>query len=421
MGQLLPFFVILFSALFFSKLFHKLHLPWVAALMVAGIIVGPNGLNILAITPTMEFFADIGIVLLMFMAGLEVKIGSIRRYKKSIGEITILNSVIPFLTGFFLTLLVGYGIIPSLLMGIIFMSSAVVVMVPTLENNGLLHTYLGKVIVSVTMIQDILSLFLLTILLQMTGSDVGLSFPIFIIALGAILWGLRWLAPRVEEFFSEGIVLQHDMFEEEPRAIFAILLGTVICFELLGLHPIIAGFFSGLILSDSIKGKILKAKLHAIGYGLFIPFFFIIVGAQTDLSILLRAQHIFLLSIVLLGAAVFSKFASGYAGGRLLNFSPLESTTIGTSTIPRLSTTLAIAFTGFQNNLLSGELVTITILISVCTTFIGPLMLNKLATLLHTHHKDKMNEHTQHHITERNQHNAALDVDKNPLQQQTQN
>lgn len=379
MGHLLPFFIVLIAALFFSQLFKRLHLPWVIVLILTGIAIGPNGFDLLQINQTILFFSEIGIVLVMFMAGVETKLESVKKYRDCVLNLTIFNSIIPFIIGFGLGFLFDYGLVASFLIGAVFMSSAIAVIVPSLERNDIIETKLGKTILSATMIQDVISLVSLSIVLRdSNGLSLGLPLPLTFVLLISVVVILRWATPRIEAFFTQGVKRNDDTFEQEPRVIFTILIGTVICFELLGLHPVIAGFFAGLVLAHTIKGKILKAKLHAISYGLFIPLFFVMVGVQTNISSLFESTETIVMASVIIGSAIISKFVSGFLAGKMDDFSPLESTIIGFATMPRLSTSLAVAVASFNAGLFDQTMVTIMITLTIVTTFIGPFALDAL-------------------------------------------
>ena len=162
----LPFFVIIAAGVVFSALFNKFHLPWVLALIVSGMIIGPYGLEVVTINPTLLFMGEIGLVFLMFMAGLEVRLTGLQSLRVEVARFAALNGLVPALGGIVLGLGLGYGWLGALLLGIIFMSSSVAVIVPSLEAGGLLKSTLGKIIVAATVIIDIVSLLLLAIVLQ---------------------------------------------------------------------------------------------------------------------------------------------------------------------------------------------------------------------------------------------------------------
>ena len=174
-----------------------------------------------------------------------------------------------------------------------------------------------------------------------------------------------------------------DLFQLEFRSTFLILIGTVIAFELLGLHPIVAGFFSGLVLADSIKSKVLKDKIKTISYGIFIPTFFIVIGLQTDMHVFrdMSAVMVVLVSIVM--ALVVSKYVSGYFAARLTGFSKVESNFFAAASLPQLSTTLATAFVAFNLGLLDQTLLTSLVMLSVFTVLLSPILIRYHAERLH--------------------------------------
>jgi Kef-type K+ transport system membrane component KefB len=265
----------------------------------------------------------------------------------------------------------------SVLIGIVFVSSSIAVVIPSLESTGLIHRGIGKSIVVTSVLQDAASLILLSIFLQNVSPITNLPLPLFYILLFAALLFARWLIPKVRWIFSLSTDdKDRNLFQRELRSIFVILIGTVVLFDFLGLHPIVAGFFSGLILSESIEHGILLEKIRTISYGIFVPTFFVVVGAQTDISILRESGEILLIALAILSVSITSKFWSGYWGAKIVGFSRIESKLFGVSSLPQLSTTLAVAFTGFELGIFGQEILTSMVLLSIVTAFIGPILMN---------------------------------------------
>ncbi|MBD3359618.1 MAG: hypothetical protein GF365_02835 [Candidatus Buchananbacteria bacterium] len=379
MFEYLTFFIILFAAVFFSALFNRLHLPFVIALIVGGIIIGPHGLGVLQITETIDFLGQIGLVFLMFIAGMEVRLSGFAKEKKNIAIISLLNGFIPFAVGSAIAIFFGYHNSAALLLGIIFISSSVAVIIPSIEGANLLYTRLGREIISATIIEDVISLILLSIVLQSLDPVTFLPLPVFYIALVILLILLKILIPKLRQFFDFLREQKKGLFDFEVRLIIMLLIGVVVIFEVLGLHPIIAGFFTGLVLSESVKSKVLKQKIHAISYGLFIPIFFIIVGAETDYHLLFEVKTALLLTIVVILGSFLAKFISGYFAGRLIGFSGQASALLGVATTPQLSTTLAVVFIGHELGFLDNNLMTAMVALTLFTTFIGPFFINLIA------------------------------------------
>ena len=384
MTELLSFLILISAGLFLSEFFRRFNVPYVVSLIIAGMLIGPYGLKIFTLNETLEFLGSIGLVFLMFMAGLEIKLSSLRKLQSGVLKISLINGLVPFLLGFSIASYFEYDFIASLMLGIIFISSSIAVVIPSLEANKLLNSVVGKSIVSATIFEDVFSLVLLSVLLQTLTPSTSMPLPVFYLLVFTSLVGLKVLIPKLREFFFHRKKSEEDLFEQEFRFIFAILIGTVVFFDFLGVHAIIAGFFTGLVLSDSMKSELLKKKLHAISYGLFIPAFFIIIGSQTDITVFSKVNTALFLTLAVLIGSAGSKFISGWIGGRLSGFDSRKSAIIGASTIPQLSTTLAVAFVGLELKVLDSEMVTAMIILSIVTTLAGPILISSMVKLRDT-------------------------------------
>lgn len=382
MIEFLPFFIVLFVSLFFSELFFRFHFPWVITLLLGGILIGPNGLDLFEINSTIEFLSQIGLIFLMFLAGLETNLfkhGQHSKFKNII-PIAVINAVVPFFAGFFFMYLLDYGILASVLVGIIFISSSLAVIVPSLDSNKLLKSSTGQSIVATAVILDISSLIGLSFFIQYINPTANLPLPLFYFLLLIFMMFLRFLMPKIVWFFkNEAKREEKDIFQQELRSIFVLLIGTVIIFELIGLHPIVAGFFTGMVLSDSLTSNILRAKIRAVGYGIFVPTFFITIGAKTDLSVFWKDNDVLFTSLLLVGFSMFVKYFTGYFSGLYINLSKKYSKIFASSLIPQLSTTLAVATIGIELEIIDSNLFSSIILISVVTVLMGPFLIRYFA------------------------------------------
>jgi len=144
MTEIIPFFLVLLAGLVFSEIFARLHLPFVVALIVAGILIGPFGLEWFTPDDTFEFLGQIGLIFLMFMAGLEIRFSTFRKLGKGVPVLSLLNGLVPFAVGIGIALYFGYNWTAALLLGIIFISSSIAVIIPSLQANNLFQSRLGK-------------------------------------------------------------------------------------------------------------------------------------------------------------------------------------------------------------------------------------------------------------------------------------
>lgn len=376
MTHFLSFFLIFLVALLFSAAFKRLHFPWVIALIVGGVVIGPFGLELLEVDQTIGFFGEVGLIFLMFMAGLEVKLSSLKRKKKEIASFSALNSLVPFAVAVILGLAFDYHPYALIMLGIVFMSSSVAVAIPSLKRSGLLKTDFGKVIISSITLEDLASLLVLSVFLQIVDPILPLPLPLFYLLLFIFIVVVKWLIPRARWALLPSEVKESDLFEKEFRFVFVALLGMVVFFEFIGLHAIIAGFLAGLLLSDSIESKELREKISVISYGVFIPVFFVVVGMEMDIGAFLEATELLFFTVAIVISSMAAKFMSGYWGGKVNGFNKVQSQFAGIATIPQLSTGLAAAFVGFEVGILERDLLTAIIVLSVFTTLCGPLLIN---------------------------------------------
>jgi Kef-type K+ transport system membrane component KefB len=376
MGEYTGFVIILASGLFFSEIFKRLHLPYVVALIVAGIIIGPLGFNLIQLNPAIIFLGSVGAVFVMFMAGMEVRTDLLRRMRKELVVLVIMNGGIPAIIGFSIAYLFGYQILTSMILATIFISSSIAVIIPTLEEKNLLCSDIGSIIIGATIINDLSSLFLLSIVLQSSNPTTFLPLPIFVVvvALSALL--LKWALPRLENrFFAKRTP---GLFEEEFQFILIVTIGVTVFFEFLGVHAIVAGFLVGLILAETIKSHKIESKLHAISYGLFIPIFLLEIGIETDLTVLLSVSGAVFLMIAVVVGLIASKLLSGYFAGRLIGLEKQESFLVGAASTPQLSTSLAVAFTALEIGFIDSSLQVSIVMLSIITVLIAPIMIGFL-------------------------------------------
>ncbi|MCF7815621.1 MAG: cation:proton antiporter [Candidatus Pacebacteria bacterium] len=378
MTEFYPFFLALFAGVFFSMLSRRTHIPWVVALIIGGIILGPNAFNLLTINPTIEFIGQIGLIFLMFMAGLETKFSNFNGFGGKLFLLAFINGAVPFVIGVGIGMALGYGLMTSLVLGVVFISSSIAVVIPSLETHKLLHTQLGQSVIMTTVIQDVASLIVLSLILQNVSPVTSLPLYLFYPLLLVALISLRFFIPKIRDFFVQIVDGRPDLFQLEFRSTFLILIGTVMVFELLGLHPIVAGFFSGLILAGSIKTPALKEKIRTISYGIFIPTFFIVMGLQTDITIFSEVSGAWMVVTFVVLGSVISKFVSGWMAGKMVGFSRDEALLFAITSIPQLSTTLATGFAAFALGLIDQVLLTSLVTLSVITVLVSPLLMNIL-------------------------------------------
>ena len=376
-NSLITLLLVLALTLIIPELFKKFRIPFLSLIIISGAIFGPNALAYVEVNETINFFGFLGMAFLMFMAGLETDINKIYKSKYKISVMAIFNSFIPFLFGMIITKAFGYDWTSSILIGIIFMSSSVAIIVSTLKENKAISKDLSSLILSAIIVTDILSLIALGFILQTSSKITFLPLPLYY----ALLLLSIYLLLRIVPIISRNLIRKrffHDYgFERRLRFVIIVLVAVVAYFSFLGTHPILAAFLAGLSLSGAViyeKSELLKTKLNAIGYGLFIPVFFFIVGMDIDLKMFSEFNIKNLLMISLIIALIFSKFISAYIAGRIVKLSKRDSALFGSISITQLTTTLAVTYAASSLGLLDSTLTTSIIILAMLTTIIGPIL-----------------------------------------------
>lgn len=311
---------------------------------------------------------------------------------------------IPFIVGFAIMLIFGYSITVALLVGIVFVSSSVALVISSVKAAKLMGKQIGQTIVSATVLEDVASLFLLAFLLQEVSPITAFPLPIYIILLIASIFILRKAIPKLTAYYIGNLKnkkrkeRKKDTHEKELRFVLVILMAVLLYFSGLGVHPIVAAFVVGLLLSDVIRSEELRSKIHAIGYGLFVPVFFFIIGMQLDLSILFAFDYRNALMISIIIGLIAAKILSGYFAGRLSKFSKKNSTLFGIASISQLTTTLAVVYAASTLGVLDDAVTTSIIILAIITTILAPILLNLLSpetsTMIPGHNNESKNSKT---------------------------
>ncbi len=374
LDQTLPvLLIILLLGVIVPEVFRMMRLPFIGALIIMGSLLGPNGGNLIYGDTILEFFAFLGGAFLMLLAGLEAKLSVLRHSKKQITKLSLINGAIPFIMGTLVIKLLGYPWHTAIMVGVIFISSSVAIVASTLHHTGLIKKKVGKLILSTTVLEDVVSLLLLAILIQTTDKITPIPLPLYFAVLFVSLIALKVAIPTIADYFFKQRT--KNQYERETRIVLVILLSVLLYFSGIGVHPIVAAFFVGMLLSDVVKDHRIYQKFHTIGYGIFVPVFFFIVGMELRIGVLLTFN---LAVIAVVITSILSKLVSGYFAARSLGMQKKTSQIFAIATTPQLTTTLAVTYVGLTYGILDEIIVTSILTLSIVTTIVSPLAINWL-------------------------------------------
>lgn len=375
--------IILVAARILGELFQRVKQPPLVGELLAGVIIGPSLLGLISPSSDLQVLSDLAVFFLMFLAGLEMDPREIRRAGKSAMVISVIAFIVPLLSGTYVSMLFGLGTIQSLFMGLLLSITAVPVSAIVLMQFNVLNSRLGNTVITAAVVNDILSLVVLSIILQVSagngqldlGSLAGSGVKIAAFLGGIFLFDIlfrktaSWLPSRVEPYF-------HKLQTKE--AAFGILLITTIVISLIaqdiGLHFIIGTFFSGLVVYKEMIGRRNFNRVYgiisAITFGFFAPIFFALIGIEFNVQSLVSAIPLFL---ALLGVAIAAKIVAGYAGAKIVGFNSEISLAIGFLMNGRGMVELVIASIGFAAGVIDLTLFSIAVAIGLVTSIIAPI------------------------------------------------
>jgi len=391
----LPFIVNLLILLLVAKIFgeiaERFRQPSMIGEVLAGVILGPSLFNIIPGTGDIKVIAELGVFMLILMAGLEIEVEEIRNSIRGKNIwIALLGFLIPMLSGILIGLGFNFTNTFTIFLGLTIAITALPVSIRILMDLGQLKSVIGQRIISAAIFNDILSLLILGIILDFNDTSknlTDLTFSIlFTILKVTVFIGVLALAyylfklakskvnvvnPKMNAFFH---------YLRGKESLFALVLLFVLVFssisELLGLHFIVGAFFGAILLPRSIfaKGDFerIQRTTSGITMGFLAPIFFATMGIAFNISSL---NNMLLLSVVLI-ASFFSKIFGGYFGGRLAGFDNPSSITIGFGLNARGIMELVIANIALQKGFIDISIFSILVLMALLTTLITPFMLN---------------------------------------------
>jgi len=390
----LPFFVnlliLLLSAKILGEVSERLGQPAMIGEVLAGVILGPSLFNIIPVVGEIKPIADLGVFLLIFMAGMEIEAEEIRNSIRGRNLwIALLGFIIPLGGGLFIGHLFHFSNIFTIFLGLCIAITALPVSIRILMDLGKLKTDVGQRIISAAIFNDIVSLLVLGIILDYNGSsgnleDVTFSilftsakviFFIFILVVAYRLIGfaktrVNTINPAMEKFL---------LYLKGKESMFALVILFVLIFssiaELLGLHFIIGAFFGAMLFPRTFFKKSefeqVKHSIASITMGFLAPIFFAMMGVQFDASALTNG----LLFTVVLITSFLSKILGGYFGSRLAGFNNLKAITVGLGLNARGIMELVIANIALQKGFIDVPIFSILVIMALLTTLITPFLL----------------------------------------------
>ncbi len=349
---------------------QRIGIPPVLGQLVVGVLGGSSLLDWVHPDALLGSLAGLGVILLMFIAGMETDMKQMRQVGVAALVSASMGVVLPFVVGSVFAYALGYSLPVSLFLGTLLTATSVSISAQTLKDLGKLRTKEGTTILGAAVIDDVLGLIVLSLILAFTlGQNPAWSIikmlGYFLIAylLGHFGFPLlsRWL-PRLLALEARiGLILALVLLYAWSAA----SLGNV--------ASITGAFIAGMLVGRTEMREWVHDGASKLGYAFFIPIFFVYIGIEADFHNVLHIPLPFLLS--LLGIAIATKILGCGSGALLCRFQPQEALTVGVGMVSRGEVALITATIGLQAGLITPSLFSVVILIALVTTLVTPLLL----------------------------------------------
>lgn len=371
--------IILLSTKTFGLLSSHVHMPQVVGALMAGIILGPSCLGIVQETDFLLKASELGVIMLMFMAGLDTDISELKRTGLTSFIVAILGVLLALSGGFaaymafFAETLDSATVLKGIFIGVVLMSTSVSVTIETLRELGKLNSKVGTTILGAAIMDDIMGIVALSFLSGFTGENAD---PLMVVTkiLGFFLF-LAVIGIVVYYFFRK----MEDVVGTKRRvAIYGFafcLILSYIAEKFFGVADITGAYFAGIILSNIAKTRqYIAKKMTVSSYLFFSPIFFASVGIKTDLHAL-NSQYI-IFALVLLLISIATKIVGCGMGAKLSGISSLNSFRVGVGMVCRGEVSLIVAQKGLQAGLIDPAITPAIIVVVIMTALLTPVILS---------------------------------------------
>ncbi|KMQ51220.1 Na+/H+ antiporter [Chitinispirillum alkaliphilum] len=362
---------------------RRLHLPEIVGLIAAGMIVGPFGFGILERDQTIELLGTVGLLFIMFLAGLEIDLNQVRRNKSH----TVIFGFLTFLIPLTLGTALGYYVFEmsigaAVLLASMF-SSHTLLTFPVIGKLGLAKHPAVTTTIGGTIITDTLALLLLAVIASATRGEISTAFWIQLFSLMVVyLLSIMLLLPIIGRWF-----FRKFNTDENTEFVFVIALTFLSAYlaHVAGLEPIIGAFLAGLTFNSLIPEKsLLMTRIHFSGDAIFIPFFLISVGMLVNVR-LLEGASAWIVSLGMIFAALITKYLAALLSGFILKYRRDESVLIFGLSVNQAAATLAAVLVGYNIGLFDETIITGTIIMIAVTCLVGSVFTEKAGRTVALH------------------------------------
>ncbi|MFS8910067.1 cation:proton antiporter [Synechococcus sp. H60.3] len=366
----LVFLILLTIMLVAPLLFERLHLPGIIGLILSGLVVGPYGLGILQRDGTIVLLGTVGLLFLMFMAGLETSLEDLKLNAGKASVFGVLTFLLPMVIGTAAMLALGYDFLAAVLVASCFASHTLIAL-PIVSKLGLMRLQAVTATLGATLITNVLALLVLAVVVRAHQGELTLQFWLTLIpSIALYMFATLWGVPKLGGWFFQ-------RFGHDEGAEFTFVIATLFVVAygagLIGIEPVVGAFLAGTAITPLIPQlSPLMNRIQFIGNTLFIPFFLISVGMLINPSILLGEPRTLLVGGVMIAAEVVSKFLAAWIPAQLFGWRLASAMVMFGLSVAQAAATLAAITVAFNVKLVDELTVNGTIAMILITCIASP-------------------------------------------------
>jgi len=377
-NPILIFSLILFIILLSPILLRKLNIPGIIGLIISGVVIGPYGLNILARNSAVDLFSTIGLLYIMFIAGLELDINDFKANRNKSLFFGFFTFIFPLVIGYPVCYyFLKYDFNASFLTASMFATHTLVAYT-IVSKFGITKNEAVAITVGGTILTDTAVLIILAVIIGNSQGSLNIDFWIRLtVSLTIFSFIMFFVVPRVAKWFFRKL-------ESEKHSHYIFVLSTVFfaafLAETAGIEPIIGAFIAGLALNKLIPhSSALMNRIEFIGNSLFIPFFLISVGMLVDVSVILKGPVALIVAGTLTVVALFGKWVAAFITQLVFGYSKAQRQLIFGLSSSHAAATLAIILVGYKAGILDENILNGTIILILVTCIVASFETEKAA------------------------------------------
>lgn len=358
-----------------AHLCRRVEIPEVIGQILVGIIAGPALLNWVHLNEMMNEFQEIGVIILMFIAGLESDLSLLKKYLKPAVIVAIIGVVVPIAVMSPASYFFGFTKLESMFIGVIFSATSVSISVAVLREFKRLDSREGATILGAAVADDIIGVILLSIMISVVNQAEGKTGgqPLWAVLLLQVLFFggtylvVKWLAPYLMHLSERLLTVA------SPSVMAMIIcLGMAAIADYVGLSGAVGSFFAGIAVANTHRKETINRSFIPIGYAMFIPLFFVSVGLNMRID---RLSESWIFVVVMTILACLTKLVGCGAGAYISKFDLRSSYVVGSGMIARGEMALITAQIGYQAHLLSPMYYSDVITVIIVATVLAPFIL----------------------------------------------